>query len=255
MRLLLLALALTVCAPTAALAQDAPKPAKKKVKKPEKAPRIQIDASEQLDKQNVKPRGLQYLMWYYLTYYARMRVDAPKPMGRKSMDKAVKRFSRWWDKHYTLKEHPVELKFVATQKITYNASIFYGKPQAHNFKGAIKAQLEDADGNALATWAFKFHWGKAVGPGRSKSDVHIRYNQIVHTALCLMVIDHEQIRKRVPKNKLANLEKVIKAEKARLLKVFDNPKATKAIRQGELAKLVRKIGTKASKGTKKPGAK
>lgn len=238
----LLALALSFGLGAQALAQDTPAEKKEGEPKDEKQealdPRIALDATETLDKKAVEPNGLQYFLWERLNFF-RFRIDSKRPIGQKKLDAYVAKMDRYWKKKDPEGAQPTDFTLTVKQESSYDAAKFYGEAQAHNYKGSISAELKDADGKVLETFAFSLSWGRLISSGLSKRQVQLRYDQMIHTALAIGILNHPKIKARIPAKFLPELLKWSKKQQEDLLGVLEG--STETLKQGEMAKFVRGV--------------
>lgn len=220
--------------PAAAQEGDAPPPAP-----PGPDPkRVAVAATASLDGQAAKPNTLQYFLWERLNAF-KLRVDCANPIGAKQFDNYVAKITRWWEKEEP-EAGPASLTVTANQTTRYDASVFYGQAQAHNFKGELHAEIRDPAGEVLATFEFPFTYGRSIGGSRlTKNQVFQTYNQISQTGLALLLLNHPSLHDRVPEKKREALKAWSIKERDRLLEMFDN--STDAMRESELANLLRDL--------------
>lgn len=233
-RTALLAALLSLCLGAHAFGQDEPtsQPAEPT------DPRIVLDGTATLDKKPVEPNGLQYFLWERLNFF-RFRIDSKQPVGQKKLDDFVAKMNRYWKKKDPEGAQPVDFTLSVKQEISYDASKFYGEAQAHNYKGSIWAELKDAEGKVIEAISFSLSWGRLISSGLSKRQVQLRYDQMVHTALALAILNHPKIKTRIPAKYQAELLTWSKKQQEDLLGVLDG--STEALKQGDMAKLVRSI--------------
>lgn len=242
-RIAALSLALTLsfgflAAPTAS-AQDS-QPAKKPDAKPATKldPRIVLDAVGTLDGKTVVPNGLQYFLYERFNHF-RFRLDSKHKIGQKKLDKFIDKMNRFWKKQDPENKQKADFSIVARQTVKYDASKFYGEAQAHNYKGTIKVELKDASGAVIETIEFGLSWGRLISSGLSKRQVQVRYDQMVHTAVALGLLNHPKIKAKIKAKYQPALLKWSKAQKKSLLKVLEG--STEALKKGDMAKFVRGI--------------
>lgn len=235
-----------VCGPNSvALAQDSQptsKPTKKGGQDTAKAkkldPRISLDGLGTLDDKTVAPNGLQYFIWERLNHY-RFRVDSKHKIGQKKLDKYVDKMSRYWKKQDPENKQKALFSIVVRQTVKYDASKFYGEAQAHNYKGGVKAELMDASGTVIQTIEFSLSWGRLISSGLSKRQVQVRYDQMVHTAVALGLLNNPKIKGEIKAKYQPDLLKWSKVQKKALLKVLEG--STKTLKEGAMAKFVRGV--------------
>jgi len=200
--------------------------------------RVAVTATMSVDGEPAKPNTLQYFLWERLNHF-RLRVDCTNQIGARQFDDYVAKITRWWESSEP-DAGPAALTLTARQVIDYNASVFYGQAQAHNFKGQVEATLRDAAGEVVASFAFPFTHGRSIAGSRlTKSQVQQAYNAMVHTGLVLQVLNHPAVLERIPEGKRAALKKWSKAERDKLLEAFEA--STEAVREGELANQLRDL--------------
>ncbi|MBL4849696.1 MAG: hypothetical protein JKY65_29550 [Planctomycetes bacterium] len=245
-RIAALSLALTCALGSVCLAQDSQptsqptsKPVKKAVKKAVKLdPRVVLDAIGTLDKKAVVPNGLQYFLYERFNYF-RFRIDSKHKIGQKKLDKFIGKMDRFWKKQDPENKQTADFSITIRQETKYDAAKFYGEAQAHNYKGKIKAELKDGNGTVLLTIEFGLSWGRLISSGLSKRQVQGRYDQMVHTAVALGLLNNSAIKDKIlPKYKIA-LAKWSKKQKKTLLKVLEG--STETLKKGEMAKFVRGV--------------
>ena len=238
-----LSLGFLTCAPSASAQDSQPtsKPASKPddTKKPAKLdPRVVLDALGTLDDKTVAPNGLQYFLYERFNHF-RFRVDSRHKIGQKKLDKFIDKMNRFWKKQDPENKQPVDFAILARQTVKYDASKFYGEAQAHNYKGSIKVELKDGSGALLETIEFSLSWGRLISSGLSKRQVQVRYDQMVHTAVALGVLNHPKVKAHIKAKYQPALLKWSKTQKKQLLKVLEG--STEALKKGDMAKFVRGI--------------
>lgn len=248
---LALTLSLGFLAPLAS-AQDGPasQPAEKTGEKGDEAkpakldPRVMVDALATLDEKPVAPNGLQYFLYERFNYF-RFRVDSKHKIGQKPLDKFIAKMNRFWTKRDPENKQKPEFTVVARQTVKYSDSKFYGEAQAHNYKGTIKVELKDAAGTVIETIEFGLSWGRLLSSGLSKRQVQVRYDQMVHTAAAIGLLNHPKVKAHIKPKYQQALLKWSKTQRKNLLKVLEG--STDALKNGDMAKYVRGLKLGASK--------
>ncbi|MGE0710193.1 MAG: hypothetical protein AB7N76_07630 [Planctomycetota bacterium] len=219
------------------------------------SPRVEVSCEAKLDDAVIKPNGLQYFMYERFNTF-RFRVDSKAPIGAKAFDKFVAKMDRFWAKQDPQNQDPVHFKLTVKQETKYDAAKFYGEAQAHNFKGTLNATLTRADGTKVMELSLPLSWGRLISSGLSKSQVQGRYDQMLHTAAAMGLLNHPEVLAKIPAKHRAALAKWTKEQKADLLKVLEG--STDLLKKGPLAEFVRGIkveGEEGKDGGAKDGAK
>ncbi len=235
-----------LCAPSASAQDSQPtsQPATDPADKPDTDkpvkldPRVVLDALGTLDDKTVVPNGLQYFLYERFNHF-RFRVDSKHKVGQKKLDKFIDKMNRFWKKQDPENKQKADFTLVARQTVKYDASKFYGEAQAHNYKGTIKVELKDGAGAVLETIEFGLSWGRLISSGLSKRQVQVRYDQMVHTAVALGVLNHPKVKAHIKAKYQPALLKWSKTQKKQLLKVLEG--STDALKKGDMAKFVRGV--------------
>ena len=236
-RIAALSLVLICALGSLAPAQDS-QPTSKPTKVVKLDPRIVLDALATLDEKPVTPSGIQYFLYERLNFF-RFRLDSKHKIGQKKLDKFIAKMDRFWKKQDPEDAQKPDFSLTVRQETKYDASKFYGEAQAHNYKGKIKAELKDGAGVVLLTIEFSLSWGRLISSGLSKLQVQGRYDQMIHTAVALGVLNHSAIKDKILAKYKPALAKWSKEQKASLLKVLEGSTAT--LKEGEMAKFVRGV--------------
>jgi len=231
--------------PTLALAQDGAAPAdgpagpEAPAAPASTVKKVELAVESKLDGKKEPVNRFQYFLWERLNHFG-VRVDSKNAVGHKQYDSWIAKQTK---KRAAAEgeDPPLALQISGTQEADYNASEFFGSAQAHNFKGSVRVTVQDAAGAPVTEVAFPFSWGRPTASGLSRAQVQGQFDKMVQTSVALALLDHAAVRAQVPAAKLPALDKWIADERDELIKVLDG--STEAIKTGELARLLRKIGS------------